>query len=106
METKSIIKTEKHIVEWWSSGSVLLQAGKTKIEMMIDGVSGFLFLDGRGKPMLAYQWEKKFQRSVEKYNKIYKVELPKITPHICRHTYCTNMAKSGTSVKTLQDTQT
>ena len=23
-------------------------------------------------------------------------------PHICRHTYCTNMAKSGTSVKTLQ----
>ena len=75
---------------------------KPKIEMMIDGVSGFLFLDGRGKPMLAYQWEKKFQRSVEKYNKIYKVELPKITPHICRHTYCTNMAKSGISVKTLQ----
>ena len=28
---------------------------KPKIEMMIDGVSGFLFLDGRGKPMLAYQ---------------------------------------------------
>lgn len=54
---------------------------KPKIEMMIDGGSGFLFLDGRGKPMLAYQWEKKFQRSVEKYNKIYKVELPKITPH-------------------------
>lgn len=27
---------------------------KPKIEMMIDGVSGFLFLDGRGKPMLAY----------------------------------------------------
>lgn len=52
--------------------------------------------------MLAYQWEKKFQRSVEKYNKIYKVELPKITPHTCRHTYCTNMAKSGISVKTLQ----
>lgn len=75
---------------------------KPKIEMMIDGVNGFLFLDGRGKPMLAYQWEKKFPRSVEKYNKIYKVELPKITPHICRHTYCTNMAKSETSVKTLQ----
>ena len=40
--------------------------------------------------------------SVEKYNKTYKVELPKITPHICRHTYCTNMAKSGIAVKTLQ----
>ena len=44
----------------------------------------------------------KFQHSVEKYNKIYKVELPKITPHVCRHTYCTNMAKSGIAVKTLQ----
>ena len=75
---------------------------KPRVEQMIDGVSGFLFLDDKGKPMLAYQWEKKFQHSVEKYNKIYKVELPKITPHICRHTYCTNMAKSGITVKTLQ----
>ena len=75
---------------------------KTKVERMIDGVSGFLFLDDRGKPMLAYQWEKKFQHSVEKYNKTFKVELPKITPHICRHTYYTNMAKSGIAVKTLQ----
>lgn len=75
---------------------------KPKVEQMIDGVSGFLFLDDKEKPMLAYQWEKKFQHSVEKYNKIYKVELPKITPHICRHIYCTNMAKSGIAVKTLQ----
>lgn len=75
---------------------------KPRVEQMIDGVSGFLFLDDRGKPMLAYQWEKKFQHIVQKYNKIYKVELPKITPHICRHTYCTNMAKSGIAVKTLQ----
>lgn len=75
---------------------------KPKVEKMIDGVSGFLFLDDKGKPMVAYQWEKKFQYSVEKYNKIYKVELPKITPHVCRHTYCSNMAKSGISVKTLQ----
>jgi len=75
---------------------------KPKVEKMIDGVSGFLFLDDKGKPMVAYQWEKKFQHSVEKYNKIYKVELPKITPHVCRHTYCSNMAKSGISVKTLQ----
>lgn len=75
---------------------------KPRVEQMIDGVSGFLFLDEKGKPMVAYHWEKKFQHSVEKYNKIYKVELPKITPHVCRHTYCTNMAKSGISVKTLQ----
>ena len=69
---------------------------------MIDGVSGFLFLDNKGKPMLAYQWEKKFQYSVAKYNKIYKVELPTITPHVCRHTYCTNQVKRGLGVKTVQ----
>lgn len=28
--------------------------------------------------------------------------MPKITPHVCRHTYCTQMAKSGISPKTLQ----
>lgn len=81
---------------------ILSSRKKPKVESMIDGVGGFLFLDNKNKPMLAYQWEKKFQHSVEKYNKIYKVELPKITPHVCRHTYCTNMAKSGISVKTLQ----
>lgn len=75
---------------------------KPEVERMMDGVGVFLFLDDKGKPMLAYQWEKKFQHSVQKYNKIYKVELPQITPHICRHTYCTNMAKSGIGVKTLQ----
>lgn len=80
---------------------VISSRKKPKMEQMIDGVSVFLFLDDRGKPMLAYHWEKKFRHSVEKYNKIYKVELPKITPHICRHTYCTNMAKSGIAVKTL-----
>ena len=69
---------------------------------MIDGVSGFLFLDDRGAPRLSYHWEKYFQHAVQKYNKTYKSELPTITPHVCRHTYCTNMAKSGISVKTLQ----
>ena len=73
-----------------------------KVEQIIDGYSGFLFLDRRGKAMVSYQWEKRFQRAVEKHNKENKRKLPKITPHICRHTYCTNMAKSGISPKTLQ----
>ena len=73
-----------------------------KVEEMIDGYTGFLFLDNRGKPMMPYQWEKRFQHSVEKYNKIYRIQLPKITPHVCRHTYCTNMAKRQISVETLK----
>ena len=75
---------------------------KPKIEPVIDGYSGFLFLDKNGKPKVALHWEKYFQLSVAKYNKIYRVQLPQITPHVCRHTFCTNMAKSGMNPKVLQ----
>jgi len=75
---------------------------KPKIEPIVDGYSGFLFLDKNGKPRVALHWEKYFQLSVRKYNSIYKVQLPKITPHVCRHTFCTNMAKSGMNPKVLQ----
>lgn len=75
---------------------------KPKVEPMIDGKSVFLYLDKNDMPMVALHWEKYFQHICEKYNKIYKQELPKITPHVCRHTFCSNMAKSGMNPKTLQ----
>ena len=73
-----------------------------KIEPVIDGYSGFLFFDKDRKPMVAMHWEKYFQHAVDKYNRTYKVQIPKITLHVCRHTYCSNMAKSGMNPKTLQ----
>jgi len=39
---------------------------------------------------------------VKRYNDIYRVQMPNITPHVCCHTYCSNMAKSGMKPKTLQ----
>lgn len=75
---------------------------KPKTEPMIDGKCGFLYLDKNEMPMVALHWEKYFQHICEKYNSIYKVPLPKITPHVCRHTFCSNMAKSGMNPKTLQ----
>ena len=75
---------------------------KPKSEPVIDGKSSFLYLDKNDMPMVALHWEKYFQHICEKYNKIYKQELPKITPHVCRHTFCSNMAKSGMNPKTLQ----
>ena len=75
---------------------------KPKIEPIVDGYSGFLFLNKNGKPKVALHWKKYFQLSVEKYNSIYRVQLPKITPHVCRYTFCTNMAKSGMNPKVLQ----
>jgi len=81
---------------------IIKNRSKPKIEPIVDGYSGFLFLDKNGKPKVALHWEKYFQLSVEKYNSIYRVQLPKITPHVCRHTFCTNMAKSGMNPKVLQ----
>lgn len=47
-------------------------------------------------------WEKYFHYAVGKYNRTYRVQLPVITPHVCRHTYCSNMARAGMNPKTLQ----
>ena len=71
-------------------------------EPTVDGYTGFLFLDKNDMPMVALHWEKYMQHIREKYNSIYKVPMPKVTPHVCRHTFCSNMAKSGMNPKTLQ----
>ena len=81
---------------------ILANRKNPKIEPMVDGYSGFLFLDKNGRPMVALHWEKYFQHIREKYNKIYRIQMPKVTPHVCRHTFCSNMAKSGMNPKTLQ----
>ena len=72
------------------------------VEPMVDGYAGFLFLDKNDKPMVALHWEKYMKHIREKYNSIYKIQMPKVTPHVCRHTFCSNMAKSGMNPKTLQ----
>jgi integrase len=81
---------------------ILQNRKKLKNEANIDGHAGFLFLDKNDKPMVALHWEKYFQHIREKYNGIYRIPMPKVTPHVCRHTFCTNMAKSGMNPKTLQ----
>lgn len=75
---------------------------KPKVEPMIDGYSGFLFLDKNEMPMVALHWENYFKHICNKYNRIHKIQMPRITPHVCRHTFCSNMAKSGMNPKTLQ----
>ena len=82
--------------------TIIANRKKPKIEPMIDGHSGFLYLDKNNMPMVALHWEKYFQHILAKYNGIYKVQMPKVTPHVCRHTFCSKMAKSGMNPKSLQ----
>lgn len=81
---------------------IIHQRPKLKLEPTIGGYCGFLYLDKNGKPMVAMHWEHFFKHIWQKYNSIYREQLPVITPHVCRHTYCSNMAKSGMNPKTLQ----
>lgn len=71
-------------------------------EKMIDEYTGFIFVKQNGSPMVGADWLNKFKRATAKYNETHSILLPKITPHICRHTYCTKMAKTGINPKTLQ----
>lgn len=71
-------------------------------EKMVDGYIGFLFRNKDGMPLVAMHWEHRFNSMVGRYNNIYRVQMPNITPHVCRHTYCSNMARAGMNPKTLQ----
>lgn len=92
------------LMMWWLVSREYLSKdrGNPKVEPMVDEMTGFLFLDKNDMPMVALHWEKYFQHIREKYNGIYKVQMPPITPHVCRHTFCSNMAKSGMNPKMLQ----
>jgi integrase len=71
-------------------------------EIMVQGYAGFLFRDKNGMPEVAMHWEHRFNHAVKRYNDIFKVQMPNITPHVCRHTYCSNMARARMNPKTLQ----
>ena len=68
----------------------------------IDGYSGFFFLNGKGYPMTNAYYTSTFSNLTKKYNKHHEDSLPKITPHILRHTFCTRLANRNMNPKSLQ----
>ncbi|OUQ36433.1 tyrosine-type recombinase/integrase [Massilimicrobiota timonensis] len=71
-------------------------------EFMVDGYSRFLFLNKKGLPKVAVNYDGMLRGLVAKYNKTHDEPLPHITPHTFRHTFCTNMANKGMNPNTLQ----
>ena len=57
---------------------ILANRKPPKVEPVVQGYSGFLFLDKNGRPMVALHWEKYFQHICAKYNSIYKVQMPRL----------------------------
>ena len=83
--------------------NILARRKKVKVETIVDGYSGFILLDKDSKPKVALHIENEMRWAMKKYGKLHPDQpLPNITPHVFRHTFCTNMANAGMDVKTLQ----
>ena len=81
---------------------VIENRGSHKMEMLIDSHSGFLFLDRDGKPKVAMHLENYIRGMQKKYINLYGKTLPNVTPHVLRHTFCTNAQQAKLDVKSLQ----
>ena len=83
--------------------NILARRKKVKVKTIVDGYSGFILLDKDSKPKVALHIENEMRWAMKKYGKLHPDQpLPNITPHVFRHTFCTNMANAGMDVKTLQ----
>ena len=83
--------------------NILANRKKVKSEIIVDGYSGFLLLDKNDMPKVALHIENEMRWAMKKYCKLYPNDsLPHITPHVFRHTFCTNMANAGMDIKALQ----
>lgn len=76
---------------------------KVKTEPMVDGYSNFIMLDKNGNPKVALHIENEMRWAMKKYKKLHPNKpLPHITPHVFRHTFCTDCAQAGIDLKSLQ----
>ena len=88
------------------------EARKRKYQTLIDGVGGFFCYtkkqSGHGAqkpihPLYGANWTNRFRVIWKDFLEQYPdTDIPKVTPHICRHTYCSHMAATGIPPKVLQ----
>ena len=84
-----ILPMEKDVEECFKT--IIQNRNVPDVEPMVDGMTGFLYFDKDGSICYSLHWEHYFKHILDKYNSIYKEQMPKVTPHVCRHTYCSNM---------------
>ena len=81
-------------------------------DVEIDGMTGFVFCSRFGNVPNPQSVNRAIKRIIADYNEDKEVAskkqhrnavlLPDFSAHVCRHTFCSNMAKSGMNPKTLQ----
>lgn len=70
-------------------------------EHIIDGYSGFLLVTRTGKPMHPIDLAEAFRRVSKSYTRATGRQI-RLTPHVLRHTFCTNLSNDRVSAKTIQ----
>ena len=70
-------------------------------DFSVDGYSDFLLLNNRGRGMNCSLLNDQFNVLTRRYNQEHKSPI-KVTPHILRHTFCSNCIRSGMTPKAVQ----
>ena len=79
--TKQGYVTVQRLLAKESFQAIIEDRNAPKVEKSIDGYSGFPFYDDNGMPLVAMHWQHRFNHMVGRYNDIYWVQMPNITPH-------------------------
>ena len=80
---------------------VLQNRKAPKTEIIVDGFAGFLFLDKDGRPKTGMHLQNYMRLAHDGLVKQYG-NFPRVSPHVLRHTFCTNAQQAGIDVKSLQ----
>lgn len=101
-KTKSgirVIPLSNKAIEYLSSA---MKKPRPQREPVVDDCTCFIFLTNYGDPLCSATLETRFRYMVDKYRKTDRIDIPNITPHTFRHTFCTRMIESGMNIKAVQ----
>lgn len=83
--------------------NLIEKSQQSNVINIIDGYHGFIAIKPNKKVMTSADVDMMFKRLKRAYNREHPTEQIKmLTPHVLRHTFCTNMANSGMDIKSLQ----
>ena len=68
---------------------------------MLDGFVGFIHLTTWGSIKTQHNFELQLRKISKAFNEANGTSLM-VTPHVLRHTFCTNMIRAGADVKSVQ----
>ncbi|MGN0668637.1 MAG: site-specific integrase [Angelakisella sp.] len=96
-----IVPLSKKAIECFES--IIKNRRKVKFDPVVDGYSGFIFIRDNGEPKYGAQYTEELNYILKKYNSNNPDHLiQKLSPHVLRHTFCTNMLNAGLNIKSLQ----